>query len=222
MTAVDAACPAFTAVVPVRPWRLAPTSLAVEARDRLRLARAFTLDVLRALQETPSVSAILIVSDERDFPPEALGAHVTILDDRALMSADPINHAIRVGGRWAVARYPDRPAVVVPADLASITGAVLEATLEQMRTTAPRSFVADLAGGGTTLVAVADPHDLVTFGTGPAGRHPLEGFVQVGDAATGARLDVDTLRDLRHAASHGVGPLTQAALAQMSRPVAYV
>jgi 2-phospho-L-lactate guanylyltransferase (CobY/MobA/RfbA family) len=165
---LDSAGRAVTAVVPVRPWRLAPIALAIDARDRTRLARAFTLDVLRALRDTPSVSAIVIVTDERDFPPEALGAEVTIAGDRSLMSADPVNHAIRVGARWAVSRHPHQPVVVIPADLPSMTASVLEATLDQMRQAAPRSFVADLSSKGRTLVAVEDASDLIRFGTGSA------------------------------------------------------
>lgn len=219
---LDSAGRAVTAVVPVRPWRLAPTALAIDARDRTRLARAFTLDVLRALRDTPSVSAIVIVSDERDFPPEALGAEVTIVGDRSLMSADPVNHAIRVGARWAVSRHPRQPVVVVPADLPSMTASVLEATLDRMRQAAPRSFVADLSSEGRTLVAVEDARDLIRFGTGSARRHALAGFVKVDEVDTAARLDVDTLRDLSHAVSHGVGPLTAKAVAQMARPAAHV
>ncbi|HTZ42564.1 MAG TPA: 2-phospho-L-lactate guanylyltransferase, partial [Jatrophihabitans sp.] len=72
----------------------------------------------------------------------------------------------------------------------------------------PRSFVRDLAGTGTTLLAAAagvplDPR----FGPDSARRHAESGAVEL-EAGTSLRADVDSASDLRFCLRLGAGLLT--------------
>jgi 2-phospho-L-lactate guanylyltransferase len=75
---------------------------------------------------------------------------------------------------------------------------------------APRSFVVDLPGTGTTLLAAApgvalDPR----FGVGSALAHQASGAVPIElSGIDSVRRDVDTAADLAHAVQLGVGPAT--------------
>ena len=94
------------------------------------------------------------------------------------------------------------------ADLPALRPAELTAVLAAC--VAPRSFVIDLPGTGTTLLAAApgvalDPR----FGVGSALAHQASGAVPI--ELTGiesVRRDVDTAADLAHAVQLGVGPAT--------------
>ena len=79
--------------------------------------------------------------------------------------------------------------------------------------TAERSFVADSAGSGTTLLAaVAGVALRPAYGPGSAALHRCSGAREL-DVAPGLRRDVDTPADLAEAVALGVGVSTAAVAA---------
>jgi 2-phospho-L-lactate guanylyltransferase len=80
---------------------------------------------------------------------------------------------------------------------------------------APRCFVADAEGTGTTLLtAVGTPLD-PRFGAGSAAAHRASGAVLLDGAWPGLATDVDTAAALRTALALGVGPATAEVAARL-------
>lgn len=85
-----------------------------------------------------------------------------------------------------------------------------------------RSFLADAAGIGTTLLAAAPGAPFTPRFGGPSrARHAAAGAVELAPGAVpGVRRDVDTPADLRAARELGPGPHTSAALAALREAAA--
>jgi 2-phospho-L-lactate guanylyltransferase len=199
----------------VAPWILAiPVKRTAIAKSRLaaaypqhrpELARAFAVDTTAAALASPLVRAVLVVTDD----PE-VAADVTAMGARAVpdLPSAGLNEALLHGASVAAAEFPGNGVVALSADLPSLRPAELTAVLAAC--VAPRSFVVDLPGTGTTLLAAApgvalDPR----FGVGSALAHQVSGAVPIElKDIESVRRDVDTAADLAHAVQLGVGPAT--------------
>ncbi|MGP3968540.1 2-phospho-L-lactate guanylyltransferase [Streptomyces sp. 6N223] len=197
-------------IIPLKPLHLAKSRLAAEAGEVLRpsLALAFAEDTVAAALACPLVGAVSVVTDDplaaRRLAP--LGARVLPdapgrgLNAALAYGAATIRH--EAPGAWVAALNADLPALR-PEEL----GRVLAAAGGH-----PRSFLADAAGVGTTLLAASPRAELApAFGGASRARHLGTGAVELAVAGVDSvRRDVDTGEDLRGALALGVGPRTAA------------
>ncbi len=201
----------WTAIVPVKPWALAKSRLALPSAEREQMARAFTLDVLEVLISSESIRHVIIVSAEQELL-EARGHGMTVLADRPLLSCDGLNDAVVAGGYWALSRRRESPVVVVPGDLPALNVESLEGALELLSPW-EQAFVPDARGAGTTLLAASRPSALQPmYGVWSAKQHRIRGARAVETVDERVRCDVDTVEDLAHVKHLGVGRHTAAAL----------
>lgn len=200
---LDGVVMSWTAVIPVKRLDAAKSRLgAPDDPQRPELALAFARDVIDACLQTPSVSAVIVVTDDPEVIDLATG--VTICPE----PGGGLNRAIAAG-----AALVDGPVVALAGDLPSITADALEYVLS-LGSRYPRSLLSDTQGSGTALLLAADSSDLEPrFGTKSRSEHVQAGYVDLAlDAApeirallAGARRDVDTPADLWDARRIGVG-----------------
>lgn len=202
----------WSVVVPAKRLPLAKTRLTPlpgelagppqAAHDRLVLA--LLADTVAAALACPAVAGVLVVTDDPDAAAEVtrLGA-ATVPDepDRGLNAA--LTHGARATGGTAVAALSSDLPALRPRELAAALAAA---------GVAPRCFVADAQGSGTTLLTAAGTDLSPAFGAGSARRHRAGGAVPLTGRWPGLARDVDTPADLREALALGVGPHTAALL----------
>jgi len=196
--------PSWSVVVPAKRLALAKTRLrpatggAGPAHDDLVLA--LLADTVAAALACPAVGSVLVVTDDpvaRDVV-RALGAG-TVADE----PDDGLNAALEHGARLAAG-----PAVAaLSSDLPALRPEELAAALTAAGE-APRCFVPDAPGTGTTLLTALDTPLRPHFGPGSARAHRASGAVALAGAWPGLVRDVDTEADLRAALTLGVGPRT--------------
>ncbi|MFW3169462.1 2-phospho-L-lactate guanylyltransferase [Geodermatophilus sp. CPCC 206100] len=174
------------------------------------LVLALLSDTVAAALASPAVGGVLVVTDDPAAAAvvTALGAR-TVADepDRGLNAA--LAHGARAAGGPAVA--------ALSSDLPALRPAELTAALTAAGT-APRCFVADAQGTGTTLLTAAGADLAPAFGAGSAQRHRAGGAVRLTGDWPGLARDVDTAADLEAALALGVGPATAALLVGDRRP----
>jgi 2-phospho-L-lactate guanylyltransferase len=119
--------------------------------------------------------------------------------DRGLNPA--LAHGARTAGAADVA--------ALSSDLPALRSAELTAALAAAEA-APRCFVADAAGTGTTLLTAHGVDLDPRFGGGSASAHRDGGALPLTGDWPGLTRDVDTADDLRAALALGVGPRTAA------------
>jgi 2-phospho-L-lactate guanylyltransferase len=108
---------------------------------------------------------------------------------------------------------PEAPLAALNADLPALRARELAHVL-QAAAEAPRAFLADADGTGTTLLSAMPGHALrPRFGPRSRARHAASGAAELllSDAVS-VRQDVDTEADLAAAVVLGVGPHTAGAL----------
>jgi 2-phospho-L-lactate guanylyltransferase len=199
--------PRWSIVVPAKRLALAKTRLrpltdgtpGVEHSD---LVLALLADTVATAIACPEVSDVVVVTDD----PAAAGV---VRDLGARTVADEpdrgLNPALEHG-----ARNTTGPAVAALAsDLPALRPAELAAALRAAET-APRCFVADAEGTGTTLLTAVGAPLGPRFGAGSARRHAASGAVALTGSWPGLIRDVDTAADLRVALVLGTGPRTTA------------
>jgi 2-phospho-L-lactate guanylyltransferase len=198
----------WAVVVPVKRLERAKTRLvgAVPGVPHGELVLAITLDTLAAADACAAVERIVVVSDD----PVARRA-VTALSDRVAVVADVpdagLNPALEYGASQAAGTAG---VATLSADLAALRPGELAAALEEALAH-PRSFVADAAGTGTTLLAARAGTALrPEYGTGSAAAHARSGAVPLAGDWPSLRRDLDTPADLAAAAALGLGPRTAA------------
>jgi 2-phospho-L-lactate guanylyltransferase len=147
------------------------------------------------------------VSDDSDIrtEAEALGAEVI-----ADLPNAGLNEALLAGAQHAAARWPGRGLAALTADLPALSAAELAAALTAA-TAVRQAFVADATGSGTTLyTAMPGAAFRPRFGPQSRLRHRQAGAVELDlPGIPGLRRDVDTLADLRTAATIGLGSRTR-------------
>jgi 2-phospho-L-lactate/phosphoenolpyruvate guanylyltransferase len=195
---------AWSVLVPVKVLARAKSRLAgFTDADRRTLVLAMAADTVAAAIACPAVGAVVVVSDDPDVRAvvAALGAHVT--GDRPWAG---LNAALIAGADYAHTRWPASGLAGLTADLPALSPAELAAALTAAAAV-PESFVADVAGVGTTLYA-ARPGARFQPRFGPASRdaHRRAGARELDlPLAPGLRQDVDTIEDLCAAVELGLG-----------------
>ena len=188
----------WTVIIPVKPAAIGKSRLGLGPE----LARAIALDTVAAVVACDAVDRVIVVTADAAFRPP--GAEV--LPER---TPSGIDAALRAGAELAgigtarAALLGDLPSLM-PGELAAALAAA---------TQAPRNFVADHEGTGTTLVTAAPGEPLLTaFGTDSAAKHRALGLHELRLPVTSSvRFDVDTVEQLR-AATATIGPATRAVL----------
>lgn len=198
-------------VVPVKPLSIAKSRLAgtIGPGHRPELALAFALDTVRAALACARVHGVLVVTDDARVAAaiRALGADV-VAD-----VGSGLNAALAHGARVAGERRPRTGVAALSADLPALRTRELDRVLAAA-TRAPRAFLADAAGVGTTLLTAAAGVPLAPGFGGPSrARHLASGAVELTPYdVDSVRRDVDTGEDLRAAITLGVGAATAALL----------
>jgi 2-phospho-L-lactate/phosphoenolpyruvate guanylyltransferase len=199
--------PHWSVIVPVKRPEVAKTRLAdVAGTRRAALARAFAADTIAAALGCSLVAEVVVVTDDAQTAQDAnhLGAFVVADTPDA-----GLNAALRHGAAVAMQRRPDPAVAALSADLPALRPDEL-ATALSAASAHPASFVADVAGIGTTLYAVTagvafEPR----FGGRSRAAHRSSGAVELDQAGIGSvRRDVDTAVDLWDAVRLGVGVRT--------------
>ena len=199
----------FAAIVPIRSWTAGKSRLGLDDVERASLARAFALDVIDVLKESPVIDLVVVVTSDDDVRADVGDVEVIPDDGRGLNAAVAQGCAhVLESGRSHV--------VVVPSDLPCLTVPALAEVL-RMSEGHPQAFCPDAEGDGTSLVVSGDASSLVTcYGPGSAAAHRAAGLVPLPEAPLGVRRDVDTVAHLREAESLGVGRRTAAVIAEVS------
>lgn len=203
---------AWSVVVPAKRLPLAKTRLTPlpagmagppeAAHDRLVLA--LLADTVAAALASPAVAGVLVVTDDPAAAAEVSGLGAHAVPDEPDAGLNPaLAHGARATGGAAVA--------ALSSDLPALRPAELTAALAAAEV-APRCFVADAEGSGTTLLTAAGTDLAPAFGAGSAQRHAAGGAVPLTGSWPGLARDVDTPGDLRAALALGVGPRTAALL----------
>jgi 2-phospho-L-lactate guanylyltransferase len=215
--------PSWTLVMPVKPLGEAKTRLrgALPEVRHERLVLALALDTVAAARECAEV---YLVCDDPTVGREAAALGARVLPDRPRAG---LNAALAFGAAHAYRDDPgggeggregNRRVAALAADLPALRPADLAAALTAAAAEPGRSYVADAAGTGTTLLAAGSGRELdPRFGPGSAAAHAASGARPLtGDWAT-LRRDVDTDEDLAAAARLGLGPRTARLLRPLSR-----
>jgi len=219
----------WTAVIPVKRLGTAKSRLrgAVPTARHQDLALAMLRDTAAAVLACAEVAELLVVTDDPAAAGAAadLGARVVPephgFPGFSAPSGGPgagngtdlgLNDAMRYGADTVAGL--DRDRAVLAGDLPALADGELAAALVAAAgAPSARSFVADAAGTGTTLLAAArgvalDP----LFGAGSAAAHAGSGAAALSGDWPGLRQDVDTAADLRTVLALGPGPHTRALL----------
>jgi 2-phospho-L-lactate guanylyltransferase len=202
----------WSVVVPAKRLAVAKTRLrpltAGTSHDEWVLA--MLADTVAAAVASPAVGAVVVVTDEPAAADvvRALGA-TTVPDepDRGLNPA--LAHGARSAGTGAVA--------ALSSDLPALRATELTAALAAAEQ-APRCFVADAAGTGTTLLTALGADLGPRFGRDSARAHRESGAVPLTGEWPGLTRDVDTAEDLAAAAALGLGPRTAALVSGRRSP----
>jgi len=168
---------------------------------------ALLADTVAAALDCPRVERVLVVTDDPAAAEtvRTLGAG-TVADEPDEGLNPALAHGARSTGADAVA--------ALSSDLPALRPEELTAALDAAAA-APRCFVADAEGTGTTLLtAVGTPLD-PRFGAGSAAAHRASGAVPLDGDWPGLATDVDTESALRTALALGLGPSTAGVAARL-------
>ena len=189
-------------IVPLNSESMAKSRLRALGSRRTLLARSFARDVLSALAGSSQVDEVLVVGDgtliadpTQDYP-RAVAVPMGIAD---------LNRAIAAAESRARSLGYDQIAVVV-ADLACAQPQDFDDVFTRART-APRAFVADHRGRGTTVLTTTGPALDPAFGPHSAQRHERSGATSL-DVTVRIRFDIDEPTDVTLALAYGVGAAT--------------
>lgn len=198
----------WTLVVPLRPLHRAKSRLAAAAGEELRprLALAFAQDTVAAALACRAVEGVVVVTDD-----PLAGAELAALGARIVPDAPGtgLNPALEHGEAVVRAERPRAAVAALNADLPALRPTELARVLDAARAHR-RSFLADAAGVGTTVLAASGGAALAPAFGGPSRvRHLRSGAVEMAlPDVESVRRDVDTGEDLAAALALGVGPHT--------------
>jgi len=197
-------------VMPVKRLDRAKSRLSSRpAGERRSLAHAFALDTLGAALQSPSVRAVVIVTDDLLVRSDADDWGVTWIADEP---DSGLSDAVAHGVQYVEHDSPNADIAILTCDLPALRTEELTRALAAADLV-PRGFIADASGLGTTLLTAragirVDPH----FGPRSCAAHVASGAVALDcGPVPGLRRDVDTEVDLWDARRLGVGPETQSA-----------
>jgi 2-phospho-L-lactate/phosphoenolpyruvate guanylyltransferase len=202
--------PRWSVVVPAKRLAVAKTRLRplTAGRSHDDWVLAMLADTVAAAVASPAVGAVVVVTDEPSAADVVRSLGATTVPDRPDRGLNPaLEHGARSAGTSAVA--------ALSSDLPALRPDELTAALAAAEA-APRCFVADAAGTGTTLLTAHGVDLDPRFGRESARAHRDGGALPLTGVWPGLTRDVDTAEDLRAALALGVGPRT-AALADRLR-----
>lgn len=190
----------FAVLVPLKRPDRAKTRLARSGvAEHQRLAVAFAWDTVAAAVASPLVAGVWVVTDSSELVP----TNALHLPDEG---GGDLNRALVIASQTIRSLHPSWGVAALCADLPALASGDLT---DALRACEQRSFVADVAGTGTTmLVAPAGVELTPEFGEGSAARHAESRATPLAAALPTLRLDVDTADDLAHAIDAGVGQHT--------------
>jgi 2-phospho-L-lactate guanylyltransferase len=192
----------FVVLVPVKPPARGKSRLAGLPDDlRVALATAFARDTIIAAQASEAVAEVMVVTDDHTFAAAVRETGCEVLPDGVTGS---LNGSLVQAAAEAQRRWPDHAVAALCADLPALLPEELTWALDAV---GPGSaFVADRAGTGTTLYAVAPGRPFEPrFGPGSARAHQEAGATALAGELVSLRLDVDDAVDLGRAMLVGVG-----------------
>jgi 2-phospho-L-lactate guanylyltransferase len=163
-------------------------------------------DTVAACLATPSVAAVLVVTDDEVAAPamRALGSEVIGDEPDA-----GLNPALVHGAEVLTARHPLTRVVALSSDLPALSAQALGSLLCRA-SSVEVGCVADAAGTGTTVLTARNSSLFApAFGPGSLRRHIDAGAADLTEHADPrARQDVDTTADLAAAMRLGCGAAT--------------
>jgi 2-phospho-L-lactate/phosphoenolpyruvate guanylyltransferase len=193
----------WSVVVPAKRLAVAKTRLRADGatpRDHDDLVLALLADTVAAALACPVVGTVVVVTDDPAAAGEVARLGARTVPDEPDSGLNPaLEHGARSAGGRAVA--------ALSSDLPALRSDELAAALSAAEA-APRCFVADAHGTGTTLLTAVGTALLPAFGPGSAAAHLAGGAVRLAGDWPGLLRDVDTPDDLRAAVALGVGPRT--------------
>ncbi|MDQ1741866.1 MAG: 2-phospho-L-lactate/phosphoenolpyruvate guanylyltransferase [Pseudonocardiales bacterium] len=203
-------------LVPIKHGAPAKTRLRAATREQAHhaeLVRAIqldTLDAVLALRTHQLLGGLFVVAAPPVEHPVLLPAEIELLPD----AGGGLNPALAAAAAELARRHPGDGVLALVGDLPALRSADLLAVLRQAPATG-RSFVRDLDGSGTTLLAAGPGSALgPLFGPDSAHRHLASGAREL-EAAESLRCDVDSAADLRRCLELGVGMLTSQLLTHL-------
>ncbi|MFH8338168.1 2-phospho-L-lactate guanylyltransferase [Streptomyces sp. AM6-12] len=208
----------WTLVIPLKPLSRAKSRLADTAADAVRpgLVLAFAQDTVAAGLACAGVGDVVVVTDDPRAGRELSALGARIVPDTP---AGGLNAALAHGVAAVRRGHPRAAVAALNADLPALRADELERVLSTAAQF-PRSFLADAAGVGTTLLAARADRELdPLFGPESRARHRGSGAEELLlRGVDSVRQDVDTGADLRAALALGVGPYTTTACAELLAP----
>lgn len=194
-------------VVPLKGWGSSKSRLELPEPARRQVVQAMAADTLAALGGCPDVHSISVLVRDHDL------AHSSVLQAVDVVVQPDSIASLDAALRWFAATDRARlgPLAVVVADLPALRPQSVSETLHRAERHR-RAMVADRQGSGTTVLTALEalplePH----FGASSAAAHEAAGVTVIASTPDVA-CDVDTLTDLAHARSLGLGPETAALL----------
>ena len=199
----------YTVVVPVKPPAHGKSRMSgLPDEQRSLLARAFALDTVAAVLASPSVRAVVAVTDDFRFAADLSAAGCVVLPDG--VSGD-LNATLVQAAFECVRRWPTAGVAAVCADLPALRTTDLDEALAAVPGSRA-AFVADTGGTGTTMYAARAIADFAPrFGVGSAAAHRAAGAIALDGDWPSLRQDVDEVVDLGRALLLGVGKHTRSA-----------
>jgi 2-phospho-L-lactate/phosphoenolpyruvate guanylyltransferase len=199
----------FCVIVPVKAAAYAKSRLSsLGEQARRELVEAFAADTVTAALRSPSVGAVLVVTDDHVLAAALRELGADVVPDGA---AEDLNESLVQAAAEAHRRWPALRPAALCADLPALDAGQLT---EALRVAAQHAaaFVADEAGDGTTMLAAASRKDfLPRFGPRSREAHLTGGAHAIDEIDVPTlRRDVDTPADLADALSLGAGQRTAA------------
>lgn len=187
--------------------RLAPV---FSAATRESIVLAMLVDTITAASAVAALQSVIIVTPDDTAAAAArrLGA-LALTDPTPEGHHDPLNNALLAAE--AMVRRDSANVVALQGDLPALQTHELAEAIAAARG-APRSFVADRHGTGTSaLFSFGVPLD-PRFGADSAERHRRSGAIELTGRWPGLRCDIDTPDDLMTARGLGIGSATARAI----------
>lgn len=198
----------WSAVIPVKRLERAKTRL-YDAVPTLRhgdLVLALAADTVTAALRCPAVERVIAVSDDAEATALLRGMGVHVVPDQPDSGLNP---ALDYGATRAREDAEADGIVVLASDLPALRPNELAAALA-VAAGHPRTFVADAATTGTTVLTAGPGVDLdPRFGPGSAAAHAESGAVRLDGPWPSLSRDVDTAADLAAARALGLGSHTR-------------
>jgi 2-phospho-L-lactate guanylyltransferase len=200
--------------------RLRPASAGLpDAPDEghARLVLALLADTVAAAVDCARVADVVVVTDEEVAAEVVRGLGARIVADEPDRGLNPaLEHGAASTRTGAVAALSSDLPALRPGELAAALAAAERAAeaaeAAEAADRAPRCFVPDAHGTGTTLLTAYGVPLRPRFGAGSAAAHAADGARRLSGDWPGLARDVDTADDLRAAVLLGVGRSTAALL----------